>query len=149
MTFGIRGSASFRRRTASAGSTLWSSWAVRSTRRYGLWLKFLIVPFMIFGIADHRLHVVRCVDRRAEETDHLHRALDFAGDDVVADLERPQHENERARCEIRQQPAPRRAYRDAEARDERRERRRLDAEVAEDRDDQDDVEGDRLRIEPT
>jgi hypothetical protein len=36
-TFAIAGKAAFSRRIASCGSTVWSSCAVSSTRRYGLW----------------------------------------------------------------------------------------------------------------
>jgi len=93
-------------------------------------------------VADHRLHVVGRVDRRVEQSDQPHSTFDIAGDDVVADLEGPQHEDERAPGEIRQEPAPGRPHGDAEARDQRGERRRLDPEVAEDRDDQDDVQRD-------
>ncbi len=93
-------------------------------------------------VADHRLDVVGRVDRGVEEPDHPHCSLDLARHHVVADLERPQHEDERAGGEVRQQAAPRRADGDAEAGHQRGERRRLDAEIAEDRDDQDDVERD-------
>ena len=67
---------------------------------------------------------------------------------VVADLERAQHQDERAGGEVGQQAAPGGADRDAEAGDQRGERRRLDAEVAEDGDDQDDVQRDGDSIEP-
>ena len=49
ITFGIVGSTAFSRRIASSGSTLWSICARSSTRRYGLLLKFLIVPPMILA----------------------------------------------------------------------------------------------------
>jgi hypothetical protein len=47
-------------------------------------------------VADQRLHVVGRIDRRAEQPDHPDRPFDVAGDHVVAHLERPQHDNERA-----------------------------------------------------
>jgi len=99
------------------------------------------------GVADHRQHVVRRVDRRREQPDRPHRAFDVAGDEVVAHFERSQHQDESAGGEVRQQSAPRSADRDTQRGDQRGERRRLDAEVAEDADDQHDVErhGDHVR----
>jgi hypothetical protein len=99
-------------------------------------------PVHDLGVAHHRLDVVGRVDRGVEEPDHAHRAFDIAGNHVVADLERPQHEDERPGGEVGQQAAPRRADCNAEAGHERGERRRLDAEVAEDGDDQNDVQRD-------
>ncbi len=98
------------------------------------------------GVADIGLHVVRTVDRRDEESDRAHGALDLGCEHVVADLERAQHEDERAGGEIGQQPAPGGADRDAERGDQRGERRRLDAEVAENPDDEEDVERDADRV---
>ncbi len=93
-------------------------------------------------VADHRVHVVGRVDRRGEQADRAHGALDLAGEHVVADLERPQHEDEGARREVGEQAAPRGADGDAERGDQRGERRRLDAEVAEDADHQQHVQCD-------
>ena len=58
----------------------------------------------------------------------------------VADLERPQHQHERAGGEVPEHPAPGRADREPGAGQERGEGRRLDAEVAEDADDERDVQ---------
>ncbi len=60
----------------------------------------------------------------------------------VADLERTQKNEEDASREVRQQAAPRHADRDAAGGEQRGECRRLDAEEAEDGDDQHDVQDD-------
>ena len=116
---------------------------MRSTRRTGsaekFWIvsaKILLLPTMVSTLSG----VTIVVPKRPSSCTV---PGDAADGDEVADLERPQHEHERAGGEIGEQPAPRRADREAGAREQRRERRRLDAEVAEDAEDQRDVERDR------
>ena len=136
----MRGSASFRRRIASCGSTAWASCAVRSTRRYGLVEKFLIVPPMTFALPTKVCTLSGVSMAVVNRPDGAHRALDVAREHVVADLERPQHEDERAGREVREQAGPRGADGDADGGDQRGERRRLDPEVAEDPDHQQHVQ---------
>ena len=95
-----------------------------------------------FAVADDRHHIVRGVDRGREQADLRHRAGDAADGHEVADLEGFEHDQESARREIRQQAAPGGADCDAHPGDQRGEAGGLDAKVAQDRDDQHDVQGD-------
>ena len=56
----------------------------------------------------------------------------------ITDLERPEDDQERARGEVAEQPRPRRADRKTDTGEQCGKRRRLDAEIAKDADDQDD-----------
>jgi hypothetical protein len=58
------------------------------------------------GVADHRLNVVWGIYRGTEETNHPHGSLNLARHHVVANLEWPEHEDERAASEVGQEPAP-------------------------------------------
>jgi len=58
------------------------------------------------AIADDRLDVVRAGDDRVEQADFGDRALDAAGDDIVADLVGAEDDQEGARREIAEQPRP-------------------------------------------
>ena len=62
-----------------------------------------------FVVADYRQHVVRRVQRGDKKSDFLHRTGNTAHRYEIADLERPEHNHERAGGGIRQQPAPRHA----------------------------------------
>lgn len=68
------------------------------------------------------------------------------GTDEVTDLEWPQHHQEYAGREVRKQAAPRRADRQARTGQQRRETRGLHTEIAQNRDDQRDVQNYRNRI---
>ena len=88
------------------------------------------------------MHVVRAVDGGAEKADFHHRAFNAAGLDVVTDLERPQRDQERAGGKVRQQSAPGGADGDTHRCNQGGERGGFYAEVAEDGDDEDDVQRD-------
>ena len=77
-----------------------------------------------------------------KQADLVDSARDAGRGDEVAHLERPQNHQEGASREVGEQSAPCHADRNAAGCDESGERRRLNAEVAEDRDDQGDVEQD-------
>ncbi len=93
-------------------------------------------------VADQRDDVVRRIERSGEQADFLDRAGHAGDRDEIAHLERPQHDQERPGREVGQQPRPCHADRHARRRDQRRERRGLDAEVAQDADHQQDVQRD-------
>ena len=96
-----------------------------------------------FVVADYRQHVVRRVERGDKKSDFLHRTGNTAHRYEIADLERPEHNHECAGGEIRQQAAPRHADGDAGGSQDRGKTGRLDAEVTENRDDQNDIQSDR------
>src|SRR5581483_3721526 len=96
-----------------------------------------------FVVADQIQNVVQGVDRGDEQADFFDRAGDAAGSDKVADLERSQDHDKRAGGEIGQQAAPRHADGHPRGGDDGGEARGLDAEVAEDRDHQNYIQGDR------
>jgi hypothetical protein len=116
--------------------------AVRSTRRYAFAEKFwivsentLLLPTMVRTLSG----VLIVVPKRP-----ISSTVPVTPPAVneITDLERPQEHQERTGGEVREQPAPRHADRDAAGGDQRRECCRLDAEVAEDCDDQHDIEHD-------
>src|SRR6185437_5571152 len=88
------------------------------------------------GVADERYDVVGRVDGGREEPDLVHRSLDAAGQDVVAHLERTEHQQEGAGGEVGQQAGPGGADRDARSGDEGGEAGGLEPEITEDRDHQ-------------
>ena len=92
------------------------------------------------AVAHQRDHVVGRDDRRGEQAELAHGALDAAAGDVVADLEGAQHHQERAGREVRQQARPGGADREARGRQQCGERGRLEAEKAQDADHQHDVQ---------
>ena len=82
------------------------------------------------------------VDVGGEEPDLDDRPLDAARLHIVTHLEGTEHDEKCSGREIREQPTPGGADRYTDARHQSRERRRLDAEVAEERDDEHDVQRD-------
>ncbi|MNN30536.1 hypothetical protein D3C81_1441870 [compost metagenome] len=92
-------------------------------------------------VTDQGQHVVRGIDRRGEQTDFLHHAGHAASGDDVANLERSQHDDETTGCQIGQQTGPGHADGQADRRDQGGQAGGLDAEVAEDADHQQDVQG--------
>ena len=93
-------------------------------------------------VADDGHHVIRRHDGRAEQAQLAHRADHAADIDKIANLERAQDQHERAGGKVAEQTAPGRPDRDTGAGQHRRERSRLDAEVAEDAEHQSDVQSD-------
>ena len=90
----------------------------------------------IFAVADDGHDVVRRNERRSEQAQLPHRAGDAADADEVADLERTQDQHEGACREIAEQAAPRRADGQTGACQQRSERSRLNAEIAQNAEDQ-------------
>jgi hypothetical protein len=93
-------------------------------------------------VADQCEYVVRRIQCAGEQADFLHRTGDAADGDKVTHLERFQHDQERPRREVGQQSAPGCADGDADAGNQCRETGGLDAEVAQDGNDQHNVQGD-------
>src|ERR1044071_2962584 len=96
-----------------------------------------------FAVADEIHNIVQRIDRGDEKADFLDGAGDAAGGDEVADLERSQDHDKCAGGEVRQQAAPRHADRHAGGSDDGGEAGGLDAEVAENRDYKNDIQGHR------
>ncbi|MNZ94813.1 hypothetical protein D3C78_1139300 [compost metagenome] len=93
-------------------------------------------------VAHQGQHVVRGGDGGGEQADLGDRAGHPAGADEVADLERAQDDDEAAGGQIGQQPRPGHADGQADRGDQRGEGGGLHAEITEDADHQQDVEGD-------
>jgi hypothetical protein len=91
-------------------------------------------------VADEAHHVVGRDDGGSEQPDFTDRAFEAARFDVIARLERPQHDQECARRKVREQTRPRGRNGDPHGRDQRRERRGFHPEIAEDRHDEHHVE---------
>src|SRR5689334_7220812 len=93
-------------------------------------------------VADIGDDIVSGHDRRGEETNLSNSAFGAACLYVVAYLERPQHDQKRTRGKVRKQTGPRGSDRDTNRRNQRGKRRRLDTEIAENRDYEDYVQRD-------
>ena len=106
MTLGMLASAGFNRAMASSGDT-----PERQLR--GAIDAAIAVGGEVFdgvvrnlAVADDRLDVVGRGDDGVEQPDFGRRALDAAGDDIIADLVRPENDQEGAGGEIAEQPRP-------------------------------------------
>lgn len=131
------------RAIAARWSAAPDSWHFSSTRRNGVGHEVLDVVAKDLVVADHGGHVVWRVQRGGEQADFGHCAGDTRHGDEVTHLEGPQRDHESACGKVGQQARPGRADGDTDTRYQCGERGGLYAEVAQDANYQEDVQGDR------
>jgi hypothetical protein len=104
--------------------------------------KFWMVSPEDLVVADQGEHVVRRVERRSEQTDFLDRAGDAADGHEVAHLQRPQDDQEYPAGKVGQQAGPGQTDGDPGGSEEGCKGRGLNAEITQDADHQQDIQGD-------
>ena len=94
-------------------------------------------------VADDRLHVIRRIDGRRKQAQFGDGSGDAGHGHEIADLHRPQHDQECARRKMREQARPRHADGNTARRDQGGEGRGLDAEITKNANHQQDIQGHR------